>query len=409
MIRHKALKMRIHPSYNQRKYIYMVFAARRKVYNYILEKNLKRISMGCVSRVGVSKIYGLLNISVDSIIAEYPWLKKVPKYILLEEKKKIDVTLTEYALAITKGYIVIPPKFHSQNAIITESYIDKTKFNYRSGMNKRNHYVLNLPHLGFVETLKHFDNCIVNLQKKYNGLIFGIDIKCVHVKITHTSDDKYYAMLMFEFEDGIIEYKSKEHAWLKYQYNDVYGYNMQYYNSHIVSIDDHVRWLNTNTIAKQRLMYGKEIMCEDSIGNAFCIPKRVITLTRQTQLLQHKMNDVERYSFEQRIAYQIRYKRKQMQLNNLIISLSHELSNYYVNMDNTDIIVLSSKTHTKNHPFLKLHDTFRHYLSWKIQMEKPYKQLIHVAIPYNVYRRKTINIVAYLKQESIKYYLSLHL
>lgn len=397
MIRHKALKVRIHPSYHQREYIYMIFAARRKIYNYILEKNLKQISNSGVQRVGMGRIFGLLNISVNSIIQEYPWLKKVPKYILLEEKKKIDVALTEYALSITRGYITTPPKFHSQNAVITESYVDKTKFSYLCGISKHHHHTLNIPHLGYVEVLKPLNHAIIKLQKKYGGLIFGIDIRCINVKITHTSDDKFYAMLMFEFEDGVIEYQSKQHQWLKYQYNDKFGYDMNYYESHIVAIDDHVKG------------HHKPILCQDSCGDTIYIPKRVITLTHQTQLLYHKMNDIKSYSYDRRIVYLIRYKRKRMQLNNLIISLSHQLSNHYVYTCDATIIALSTHVHSRTHPFLKLYETFRKYLELKIQMEVPDKQITYISVPYNVCRRKTTNIAMYLKQNAIAYYMSLHL
>ena len=169
----KAIKYRIYPNKEQRDLILKTFGCSRFVYNYMLEESIKAYENGEFLCTRNS-----FNYLLPSLKRELPWLKEVDSKALESANNNLATAFSKFFKKETNF-----PKFHKK----------KLSGSYTTSLVGRNIALLDkgikLPKLGKVKASLH------RMPKK------GWKLKAA--TILQSSDGKFYASVLFEYESDI--------------------------------------------------------------------------------------------------------------------------------------------------------------------------------------------------------------
>lgn len=173
MKKNKSIKYRIYPNKEQQSLILKTFDCSRFVYNYMLEESIK------VHKNGESFCTrNSFNYLLTSLKKEFLWLKEVDSTALTSANDNLVAAFSNFFKKNSNF-----PKFHKKK--ISGSYTTKCVNGNISLLNKG----INLPKLGKVRASLH------RMPKK--------DWKLKSATISQSSDGKFYASVLFEYDSDI--------------------------------------------------------------------------------------------------------------------------------------------------------------------------------------------------------------
>ena len=317
-------RMRIFPNQNQVYNIMRIFNGQR----FIRNKMCSIIRTSLVK----SRNYKIPNINIDDIINENDWLKKIPRYLLYSTKLKLEEEIRRSLSKLSKFQL---PKYHSFKANVTMSYINKSTKDYVKFDPSTNR--VELPNLGYIDTLKLPINNISKFLIK-NDLIYGITFNYVGYKITRNQDNKFYATLIYTYEDSFTEYKDFEFI------NKIFHkkYNIHDYENHVISID---------LISSLH----KGLLLRDSNNNKIELPNKVKRLFKFYCNIKKFSILKLRNPRIQKLIY-----RKIEQLRNVMIEFSRNVINHY--LCEYDIIGISKIEISRSNKYKIIYDQFMNIL-----------------------------------------------
>lgn len=170
MKKNKAIKYRIYPNKEQQDLILKTFGCSRFVYNYMLEESIKRYENGesfCTRNS--------FNYLLTSLKKEFIWLKEVDSRALLSANDNLATAFSNFFKKNANF-----PKFHKKK--LSGSYTTRGNI---ALLDKG----IKLPKLGKVRASLH------RIPKK--------DWKLKSVTVSQSSDGKFYASVLFEYESDI--------------------------------------------------------------------------------------------------------------------------------------------------------------------------------------------------------------
>ena len=173
MKKYKAVKYRIYPNKKQQELIFKTFGCSRFVYNYMLEKSIEAHENGesfCTRNS--------FNYLLPSLKRELPWLKEVDSIALESANDNLAAAFSNFFKKNANF-----PKFHKKK--LSGSYTTRCKNGNIALLDKG----IKLPKLGKVKTSLH------RMPKK--------DWKLKSVTVSQSSDGKFYASVLFEYESDI--------------------------------------------------------------------------------------------------------------------------------------------------------------------------------------------------------------
>ena len=173
MKKNKAIKYRIYPNKGQQSLILKTFSCSRFVYNYMLEQSIKAHENGeslCTRNS--------FNYLLPSLKKEFVWLKEV-------DSKALESANDNLAVAFLKFFKkdMNFPKFHKKK--LSSSYTTRCINGNIALLDKG----IKLPKLGKVRASLH------RMPKK--------DWKLKSATVSQSSDGKFYASVLFEYESDI--------------------------------------------------------------------------------------------------------------------------------------------------------------------------------------------------------------
>ena len=173
MKKNKAIKYRIYPNKEQQSLIFKTFGCSRFVYNYMLGESIKVYENGesfCARNS--------FNYLLTSLKKEFPWLKEVDSTALTSVNDNLATAFSSFFKKNTNF-----PKFHKKK--LSGSYTTKCVNGNISILDKG----IKLPKLGKVRISLH------RMPKK--------DWKIKLATVSQSSDGKFYASVLFEYESDI--------------------------------------------------------------------------------------------------------------------------------------------------------------------------------------------------------------
>ena len=173
MKKNKAIKYRIYPNKEQQSLIFKTFGCSRFVYNYMLEKSIEAHENGeslCTRNS--------FNYLLPSLKKDLPWLKEVDSKALESANNNLATAFSNF---LKKN--VNFPKFHKKK--LSGSYTTSLVGRSIALLDKG----IKLPKLGKVKASLH------RMPKK------GWKLKAA--TISQSSDGKFYASVLFEYESDI--------------------------------------------------------------------------------------------------------------------------------------------------------------------------------------------------------------
>ena len=173
MKKNKAIKYRIYPNKKQRDLILKTFGCSRFVYNYMLEMSIKAHENGesfCTRNS--------FNYLLTSLKKEFLWLKEVDSLALTSANDNLAAAFSNFFKKSAKF-----PKFHKKK--FSGSYTTRLIGGNITLLDKG----IKLPKLGKVRASLH------RMPKK--------DWKLKSATVSQSSDGKFYASVLFEYESDI--------------------------------------------------------------------------------------------------------------------------------------------------------------------------------------------------------------
>ena len=173
MKKNKAIKYRIYPNKEQQSLILKTFDCSRFVYNYMLEQSIKAHENGesfCTRNS--------FNYLLTSLKKELPWLKEVDSTALTSANDNLAAAFSNFFKKNANF-----PKFHKKK--LSGSYTTKRVIRNIAILDKG----IKLPKLGKVRASLH------RMPKK--------DWKLKSATVSQSSDGKFYASVLFEYESDI--------------------------------------------------------------------------------------------------------------------------------------------------------------------------------------------------------------
>lgn len=170
MKKNKAIKYRIYPNKAQQDLILKTFGCSRFVYNYMLEESIRVHDNG-----GSFCTRNSFNYLLTSLKRELHWLKEVDSRALLSANDNLAAAFSSFFKKNTNF-----PKFHKKK--LSGSYTTRGNI---ALLDKG----IKLPKLGKVKASLH------RMPKK--------DWKLKSVTVSQSSDGKFYASVLFEYESDI--------------------------------------------------------------------------------------------------------------------------------------------------------------------------------------------------------------
>ena len=177
MKKYKAIKCRIYPNKEQQSLIFKTFGCSRFVYNYMLEKSIEAHENG--ESLCTRNSFGYL---LTSLKKELLWLKEVDSKALESANDNLAIAFSSFF----KGNANFP-KFHKKK--LSGSYTTRCINGNIALLDKG----IKLPKLGKVKASLH------RMPKK--------DWKLKSATVSQSSDGKFYASVIFEYESD-INYKA---------------------------------------------------------------------------------------------------------------------------------------------------------------------------------------------------------
>ena len=173
MKKNKSIKYRIYPSKEQQSLIFKTFGCSRFVYNYMLEESIKAHENGDSFCTRNS-----FNYLLTSIKEEFVWLKEVDSTALTSANDNLAAAFSNFFKKNANF-----PKFHKKK--LSGSYTAKCVTGNIALLDKG----IKLPKLGKVRASLH------RMPKK--------DWKLKSATVLQSSDGKFYASVLFEYESNI--------------------------------------------------------------------------------------------------------------------------------------------------------------------------------------------------------------
>ena len=173
MKKNKAIKYRIYPNKKQQSLIFKTFGCCRFVYNYMLERSIEAHKNGeslCTRNS--------FNYLLTSLKKEFVWLKEVDSRALLSANDNLAIAFSRFFKKETSF-----PKFHKKK--LSGSYTTRL-VGVNIALLDRG---IKLPKLGKVRASLH------RMPKK--------DWKLKSATVSQSSDGKFYASVLFEYESDI--------------------------------------------------------------------------------------------------------------------------------------------------------------------------------------------------------------
>ncbi|MDD6488317.1 MAG: RNA-guided endonuclease TnpB family protein, partial [Clostridia bacterium] len=165
------------------------FGCVRFIYNKMLEDKIKHYE----------KTKQKLNNTPAQYKTEFEWLKDVDSLALCNAQKNLEKAYSNFFRDKKVGF----PKFKSKRNSI-KSYTTKCV----NGNIELSNGLLQLPKIGFVKIKQHR-----NIPDKY---------KLKSVTVSQTASGKYYASILFEFEEQITEKEIENYIGLDFSMHELY-------------------------------------------------------------------------------------------------------------------------------------------------------------------------------------------
>ena len=185
----KAYKFRIYPNEEQKVLFTKTFGCVRFIYNKMLEDKIKHYE-GTKQK---------LNNTPAQYKTEFEWLKDVDSLALCNAQKNLEKAYSNFFRDKKVGF----PKFKSKRNS-KKSYTT----NCVNGNIQLSNGFLQLPKIGSVKIKQHR-----NIPDNY---------KLKSVTVSQTASGKYYASILFEFEEQIIEKELQNFIGLDFSMHELY-------------------------------------------------------------------------------------------------------------------------------------------------------------------------------------------
>ena len=185
----KAYKFRIYPNDEQKILFAKTFGCVRFIYNKMLEDKIKHYK----------ETKQKLNNTPAQYKTEFEWLKDIDSLALCNAQKHLEKAYSNFFRDKKVGF----PKFKSKRKS-RKSYTT----NFVNGNIELSNGLLQLPKIGSVKIKRHR-----NIPDNY---------KLKSVTVTQTASGKYYASILFEFEEQITEKELQNFIGLDFSMHELY-------------------------------------------------------------------------------------------------------------------------------------------------------------------------------------------
>lgn len=186
----KAYKFRIYPNEEQKIFFAKTFGCTRFIYNQMLADKIAHYK----------KTKEMLNNTPAQYKEKYPWLKEVDSLALSNVQKNLETAYKNFFKNPKIGF----PKFKSKR---------KIRKTYTTNNQKRTIYIvdnkLRLPKIKSLIKIKVHRNIPDNYKLK-------------SVTISQFTSGKYFASILFEYENQVVEKKSKTFVGLDFSMHELY-------------------------------------------------------------------------------------------------------------------------------------------------------------------------------------------
>ena len=186
----KAYKFRIYPSEEQKIFFAKTFGCTRFIYNQMLADKISYYE----------KTKGMLHNTPAQYKEKYLWLKEVDSLALTNAQKNLETAYDNFFKNTKIGF----PKFKAKR---------KTKKAYTTNNVNNNIKIVNnylkIPKIKSLIKIKIHRN----IPDKY---------KLKSVTISQSASGKYFASILFEYENQVIEKKSKTFVGLDFSMHELY-------------------------------------------------------------------------------------------------------------------------------------------------------------------------------------------
>ena len=195
-MRNKAYKFRIYPNDRQRNKLARTFGCVRFVYNYYLDRKIQRYEE---DKKAISYSTCAKELAEMKKTDEYSFLKEVDSIALQQSLRHLDTAFQNFFRLPKTGF----PQFKSKKSN-KDSY---TTICVNGNIRISGGY-LKLPKLGEVKVKQHRTIPVMYILKS--------------VTVSRTPSGKYYASILYEYEERVQEKKSKEFLGLDYSMHELY-------------------------------------------------------------------------------------------------------------------------------------------------------------------------------------------
>ena len=195
-MRNKAYKFRIYPNDRQQNMLARTFGCVRFVYNYYLDRKIQRYEE---DKKAISYTTCAKELAEMKKTDEYSFLKEVDSIALQQSLRHLDTAFQNFFRLPKTGF----PKFKSKKSN-KDSY---TTICVNGNIRISGGY-LKLPKLGEVKVKQHR-----HIPEMYS---------LKSVTVSRTPSGKYYASILYEYEETVQEKESKEFLGLDYSMHELY-------------------------------------------------------------------------------------------------------------------------------------------------------------------------------------------
>lgn len=192
----KAYKFRIYPTSEQKTLFAKTFGCTRFLYNYYLSK---RITAYETDKTSLSYNDCANDLTQLKKINEYGFLTEVDSIALQQSLRHLDTAFQNFFKLPKTGYPKYKSKKHNRNSYTTICI--NGNISIEDG-------VLKLPKVGFIKVKQHRD------------IPDGYTLKSVTV--SQTPSGKYYASILFEYDNQVQEADSHKFLGLDYSMHELY-------------------------------------------------------------------------------------------------------------------------------------------------------------------------------------------
>lgn len=189
----KAYKFRIYPSEEQKIFFAKTFGCTRFIYNQMLADKISYYE----------KTKGMLHNTPAQYKKKYLWLKEVDSLALTNAQKNLETAYDNFFKNTKIGF----PKFKAKRKT-KKAYTTNNVNNVNNNIKIVNNY-LKIPKIKSLIKIKIHRNIPDNYKLK-------------SVTISQSASGKYFASILFEYENQVIEKKSKTFVGLDFSMHELY-------------------------------------------------------------------------------------------------------------------------------------------------------------------------------------------